>query len=105
MSLRLRVALFMALLVAAAAVAVSWAAYASAQHEARSGVDQTLRSRVGFAAQPPGGPGGMPVLGEPVLVATVVGGAVILVGVWLVNRTPGTEAAAPEVVSAHAGEE
>ena len=67
MSLRLRVALFMALLVAAAAVAVSWAAYASAQHEARSGVDQTLRSRVGFAAQPPGGPGGMPVLGEPVL--------------------------------------
>jgi drug/metabolite transporter (DMT)-like permease len=45
------------------------------------------------------------VLGEPILVATVVGGAVILVGVWLVNRTPGMVAVAPEVVGTHAGEE
>jgi len=65
-SLRLRVALFMALVVAAAAVAVSWAAYASAQHEARSEVDQALLSRVGFTGQPPGGPGGLPVVGEQV---------------------------------------
>ena len=66
MSLRLRVALFMALVVAAAAVAVSWAAYASAQHEARSEVDQALLSRVGFTGQPPGWPGGLPVVGEQV---------------------------------------
>ncbi|OFW53017.1 MAG: hypothetical protein A2V75_00250, partial [Actinobacteria bacterium RBG_16_70_17] len=63
MSLRLRVALFMALVVGAAAVAVSWAAYASAQHEARSEVDQALLSRVGFTGQPPGG---LPMVGERV---------------------------------------
>jgi two-component system sensor histidine kinase MprB len=61
-SLRLRVALFIALVVAVAAVAVSWAAYASAQHEARSEVDQALLSRVGFAG-PPGMPG-LPVVGD-----------------------------------------
>jgi len=46
MSLRLRVTLFIAVAVAAAVVAVSWAAYASAQHEARSEIDQALLSRV-----------------------------------------------------------
>jgi drug/metabolite transporter (DMT)-like permease len=45
------------------------------------------------------------VLGEPILLATVVGGTVILAGVWLVNRAPGTDAPAPEVVGTHAGEE
>jgi two-component system sensor histidine kinase MprB len=63
-SLRLRVALFMALVVAAATVAVSWAAYTSAQHEARSEVDQALLGRVGFTGQPPGGSAGLPVVGE-----------------------------------------
>jgi two-component system sensor histidine kinase MprB len=53
MSLRLRVTLFIAVAVAAAVVAVSWAAYASAQHEARSEIDQALLSRVA----PLGGPG------------------------------------------------
>lgn len=53
MSLRLRVTLFIAIAVAAAVVAVSWAAYASAQHEARSEIDQALLNRVA----PLGGPG------------------------------------------------
>jgi drug/metabolite transporter (DMT)-like permease len=45
------------------------------------------------------------VLSEPILLSTVVGGAVILIGVWLVNRRPGETGAAPEVVVTHAGEE
>jgi drug/metabolite transporter (DMT)-like permease len=45
------------------------------------------------------------VLSEPILLSTVVGGAVILVGVWLVNRRPGEPGTAPEVVVTHAGEE
>ena len=44
------------------------------------------------------------VLGEPVTGASVVGGAVILLGVWLVNRTPGGGAAA-ETVAVGPGEE
>jgi two-component system sensor histidine kinase MprB len=63
-SLRLRVTLFIVLVVAAAAVAVSWAAYASAYHEARGKVDESLLSRVA----PPGAPGGG-------FGAVVVGGA------------------------------
>lgn len=55
MSLRLRITLFIVAAVAAAVVAVSWAAYASAQHEARSEIDQALLSRVA----PLGGPGAM----------------------------------------------
>jgi sensor histidine kinase regulating citrate/malate metabolism len=39
-SLRLRITLFIVAAVAAAVVAVSWAAYASAQHEARSEIDR-----------------------------------------------------------------
>ncbi len=46
MSLRLRVTLFLALAVAVAVAAVSWAAYASAEGEARSEIDETLLSRV-----------------------------------------------------------
>jgi drug/metabolite transporter (DMT)-like permease len=45
------------------------------------------------------------VLSEPILLSTVVGGAVILIGVWLVNRRPGEPGPAPEVVVTHAGEE
>ena len=45
------------------------------------------------------------VLSEPILVSTVVGGAVILVGVWLVNRRPGELGTPPEVAVTHAGEE
>ena len=45
------------------------------------------------------------VLGEPVLLSTVVGGAVILAGVWLVNRRGGPQPPSPEMVSARAGEE
>jgi len=45
------------------------------------------------------------VLSEPVLLSTVVGGAVILVGVWLVNRKPGEVGTPPEVTVTHAGEE
>ncbi len=45
------------------------------------------------------------VLSEPILFSTVVGGGVILLGVWLVNRRPGEPGAAPEVVVTHAGEE
>lgn len=45
MSLRLRVTLFLALAVAVAVVAVSWAAYASARHEARSEIDEALLGR------------------------------------------------------------
>jgi len=52
-SLRLRVMLFIALAVAAAVVAVSWAAYASAQHEARRAIDDALLGRIA----PLGGPG------------------------------------------------
>lgn len=63
MSLRLRVALFIAFLVTVATVAVSWAAYASASHEARSEIDRALQARVGPAG-PPGDPGGLPVVGE-----------------------------------------
>ncbi len=46
MSLRLRVTLFLALAVAVAVAAVSWAAYASAEGEARSEIDEALLSRV-----------------------------------------------------------
>ena len=46
MSLRLRVTLFLALAVAVAVVAVSWAAYASAEGEARGEIDDALLSRV-----------------------------------------------------------
>lgn len=53
MSLRLRVTLFIAVAVAAAVVAVSWGAYASAQHEARGEIDRALLERVA----PLGGPG------------------------------------------------
>jgi drug/metabolite transporter (DMT)-like permease len=45
------------------------------------------------------------VLSEPILLSTVVGGTVILIGVWLVNRRPGEPGPAPEVVVTHAGEE
>jgi drug/metabolite transporter (DMT)-like permease len=45
------------------------------------------------------------VLGESILASTVVGGAVILIGVWLVNRGRGAAAVAPETVTVHAGEE
>jgi drug/metabolite transporter (DMT)-like permease len=45
------------------------------------------------------------VLSEPILFSTVVGGGVILLGVWLVNRRPGEPGGAPEVVVTHAGEE
>ena len=45
------------------------------------------------------------VLSEPILLSTAVGGAVILVGVWFVNRRPGEPGTAPEVVVTHAGEE
>jgi drug/metabolite transporter (DMT)-like permease len=45
------------------------------------------------------------VLSEPILLSMVVGGAVILLGVWLVNRRPGAAGAAPEAVLTHAGEE
>jgi drug/metabolite transporter (DMT)-like permease len=45
------------------------------------------------------------VLSEPILLSTVVGGAVILTGVWLVNRRPGEPGPAPEVVVTRAGEE
>jgi drug/metabolite transporter (DMT)-like permease len=45
------------------------------------------------------------VLSEPILLSTVVGGAVILGGVWLVNRRPGEPGAPPEVAVTHAGEE
>jgi two-component system, OmpR family, sensor histidine kinase MprB len=53
-SFRLRITLFLALAVAVAVVAVSWAAYASARHEAVGEIDEALLSRVG----PEGGPGG-----------------------------------------------
>jgi len=46
-SLRLRLTLFISLLVAAAVVAVSWAAYASARNEARDEIDQFLQGRGG----------------------------------------------------------
>jgi len=45
------------------------------------------------------------VLSEPILLSTVVGGAVILLGVWLVNRRPGEPLTSPEIVVTHAGEE
>jgi drug/metabolite transporter (DMT)-like permease len=45
------------------------------------------------------------VLSERILLSTLVGGAVILLGVWLVNRAPGETGAAPEVLAVHAGEE
>lgn len=45
MSLRLRVTLFLALAVAVAVAAVSWAAYASAEGEARGEIDEALLSR------------------------------------------------------------
>lgn len=45
------------------------------------------------------------VLSEPILFSTVVGGGVILLGVWLVNRRPGEAVAEPEAVTVHAGEE
>jgi len=45
------------------------------------------------------------VLSERILLSTVVGGAVILLGVWLVNRAPGETGAAPEALAVHAGEE
>jgi drug/metabolite transporter (DMT)-like permease len=45
------------------------------------------------------------VLAEPILASTVTGGAVILIGVWLVNRGRGASAVAPETVTVHAGEE
>ena len=60
MSLRLRVTLFLALAVAAAVVAVSWAAYASARHEARSEIDEALLDRFS--------PAGGTVVGSSVLV-------------------------------------
>ncbi len=44
------------------------------------------------------------VLGEPVTVATVVGGAVILLGVWLVNRGPAARPEA-EAIALGPGEE
>jgi two-component system sensor histidine kinase MprB len=65
MSLRLRVTLFFVVVVAAAAVAISWAAYASAYHEARGKVDQALLSRVGVPGGPVGGPGPVVVAGAP----------------------------------------
>lgn len=58
MSLRLRVTLFLALAVAVAVVAVSWAAYASAEGEARGEIDAGLLSRV----VPEGGPEGQAVI-------------------------------------------
>jgi len=57
-SLRLRVALFMALVVAAAAVAVSWAAFTSAQHEARSEVDRRCSAGWVSPTSRPGARGG-----------------------------------------------
>lgn len=45
------------------------------------------------------------VLSERILLSTVVGGAVILLGVWLVNRAPGETGAAPEALAVRAGEE
>jgi drug/metabolite transporter (DMT)-like permease len=45
------------------------------------------------------------VLSEPILLSTVVGGGVILLGVWLVNRRPGEAGAEPEAVTVHIGEE
>ena len=62
MSLRLRVTLFLALAVAAAVVAVSWAAYASARHEARSEIDEALLGRFS--------PAGGTVVGSGVLVGS-----------------------------------
>ncbi|HVN75705.1 MAG TPA: DMT family transporter [Thermoanaerobaculaceae bacterium] len=44
------------------------------------------------------------VLHEPVTAATVIGGAVILVGVWLVNRTP-AERAGRDAIALGPGEE
>jgi two-component system sensor histidine kinase MprB len=44
-SLRLRVTLFVSLLVAAAVVVVSWASYAAARNEARNEIDEFLRGR------------------------------------------------------------
>lgn len=55
MSLRLRVTVFIMVAVTAAVVAVTWAAYASARHEARREIDQSLLARVA----PLGRPGGM----------------------------------------------
>jgi len=57
-SLRLRVTLFLALAVAVAVVAVSWAAYASAEQEARSEIDEALLSRV----DPGSGAGGQGII-------------------------------------------
>lgn len=45
------------------------------------------------------------VLSEQILLSTLVGGAVILLGVWLVNRAPGEKGGAPEALAVHAGEE
>jgi drug/metabolite transporter (DMT)-like permease len=45
------------------------------------------------------------VLSEPILFSTVVGGGVILLGVWLVNRRPDEALPEPEAVTVHAGEE
>jgi drug/metabolite transporter (DMT)-like permease len=45
------------------------------------------------------------VLSEPILFSTVVGGGVILLGVWLVNRRLGEAGTEPEAVTVHAGEE
>ena len=45
------------------------------------------------------------VLGEPVLLSTVIGGAVILAGVWLVNRRARAGQPSPVTDTAHAGEE